>query len=110
MVWPEGFEDNQPPKEVNTAAYFGPIRGEFSVSPSFVESRSRSRVGLIRLTPSGVDNNVIERLLAQGGIRLAATLNSIFASPEDLEKGLIVDWMTEADLMVAEEEEEEALV
>lgn len=82
MVWPEGFEDNQPPKEVNTAAYFGPIR----------------------------DNNVIERLLAQGGIRLAATLNSIFASPEDLEKGLIVDWMTEADLMVAEEEEEEALV
>lgn len=40
---------------------------------------------------------MIEKLLAQAGLRLAATLNAIFATTEELALGDIRDWMVEAD-------------
>ncbi|KAK4052763.1 hypothetical protein OIV83_002050 [Microbotryomycetes sp. JL201] len=37
------------------------------------------------------DNNIIEKMLAQGGLRLAASLNAIFAPPTDDELGRLRD-------------------
>lgn len=52
---------------------------------------------------SFLDNNVIEKLLVQGGLRLAATLNAIFPEPDDdmqqrQARGPInLDWLNLAD-------------
>ncbi|SCV69378.1 BQ2448_2398 [Microbotryum intermedium] len=51
-TFPPDYDSQHPiPKELNTKEYYGPIQ----------------------------DSNIIEKLLAQGGLRLAATLNAIFA-------------------------------
>ncbi|ORY88313.1 S1/P1 nuclease [Leucosporidium creatinivorum] len=68
----EEGEEHQVP-ELNTKEYYGPIR----------------------------DGNIIEKLLVQGGLRLAATLNAIFEPEEDGEgvegKGLLnFAWLEEA--------------
>ncbi|SGY76043.1 BQ5605_C005g03463 [Microbotryum silenes-dioicae] len=51
-TFPPDYDSQHPiPRELNTKEYYGPIR----------------------------ESNIIEKLLAQGGLRLAATLNAIFA-------------------------------
>lgn len=46
------------------------------------------------------EHNTIEKLLAQGGLRLAATLNAIFASSDDLVLGAVHDWATALDYIM----------
>lgn len=54
-VFPPDYDMDAPPEELNTREYHGKI----------------------------VDDKVVERLLAKGGIRLAAVLNTILGSPQD---------------------------
>lgn len=54
LVFPDEYDQHQPAKEVHTPEYYGPIK----------------------------DSNVIEKLLAQAGLRLAAIINSIYAPDE----------------------------
>lgn len=50
-----------------------------------------------------LDDSILILILIFDFTGLAATLNSIFASPEDLSDGIVVNWMDLADIYVAME-------
>lgn len=75
-VFPKEYNFTAPPVELNTKEYYGPIR----------------------------EHNTIERLLAQGGLRLAATLNSIFGPSSMQAEGenlglLDFSWLEDAPMV-----------
>ncbi len=76
LTFPPNLDRDQvPPMEVNTAAYYGPIR----------------------------EGNVVEELLVRAGLRLAATLNAVLGEEDELvgggmERGMF-GWIAEAEAM-----------
>ena len=72
LTFPPAYNRTQvPPMEVNTAAYYGPIR----------------------------EGNVVEELLVRAGLRLAATLNAVLGEDEELVGGGagMFGWIEEAE-------------
>ena len=68
-VFPPKYDMEAPPEELNTAAYYGKVQKD----------------------------KVVESLLAKGGIRLAATLNTLFADDADIEAfGLLGNMLEES--------------
>ena len=68
-VFPPNYDMKAPPEELNTPDYYGKVQKD----------------------------KVVESLLAKGGIRLAATLNTLLADDADLKTfGLVSDLLKEA--------------
>lgn len=70
-VYPADYDSIKIPRELNTKAYHGKI----------------------------VDDKVVEKLLAMGGIRLAAVLNTMLADPDELTTfGVVNPWVYATDV------------